>query len=144
MASKVTKHGLLAETMATGHLQTRREPRFRLRFEIEICGFGPDSQPFRVRTFTLDVSEWGCRFEMPFRMEPNSVFSLQALKDDQGQQANCAAVTFQVVRAVEFKSRWEVAAWKIAADKVWPVELPAAPPEEPSETTARMRHDGSE
>jgi len=144
MTSKIAKHGLLADTMATGHLQMRREPRFQLRFEIEVCGFGPDSQPFRIRTFTLDVSDWGCRFEMPFGMVPNSVFTVQALKDDKRQEVKCAPVMFQVVRAVELKGRWEVAAWKIAPEKVWPVELPSAPPEDPDEEAARMRKDGSE
>lgn len=144
MTSKTTKHSLLADTMATGHLQTRREPRFQLRFEIEVCGFGPDSQPFRIRTFTLDVSEWGCRFEMAFRMEDNCVFTIQVLKDDKRQEVKCAPVMFQVVRAMEFKGRWEVAAWKIAPEKVWPVELPAAAPEDPGEESARMRQDGSE
>ncbi|HUI39032.1 MAG TPA: hypothetical protein VLY22_00255, partial [Candidatus Nitrosotalea sp.] len=90
MPSDTVKHALPAAMMATEHANTRREPRFQLRFSIEVCGFGPDSQPFRVRTITLDVSEWGCRFEMPFRMDANCVFTLQALSDDAGNPAKCA------------------------------------------------------
>jgi hypothetical protein len=144
MTTKTEKHALPAETMASGHLSTRREPRFPLRFEIEVCGFGPDSTPFRIRTFTMDVSEWGCRFEMPVRIEANSVFTIQALSDDQRRAANCAPVMFQGVRVLEFKGRWEVAAWKLAPEKVWPVELPVAPPEGPDEPVTRLRKDDPE
>jgi hypothetical protein len=141
MAPKTDKHALLDGTMASGHLKARREPRFPMRLEIEVCGFGPDSRPFRVRTFTLDISEWGCRFEMPFRIEPNCVFTIRAPKDDKGQPASSSAVMFQAVRALESKGRWEIAAWKIAPEKVWPVEIPSGLPEEPGEAAGMRKNE---
>lgn len=144
MPSETIKHGLADATMATGHAHARREPRFELTFEVELCGFGPDSQSFKTRTSTLDVSEWGCRFEVPFRMEPNSVFTLQCLTDDKGSPADCAPVMFQVVRATQSGRGWGIAAWKIASEKVWPVDLPIAAPEDPDERTVGMRRDGAE
>lgn len=141
MVSKTDKPALLAETMASGHLQTRREPRFLIRLEIEVCGVSPDSQPFRVRTFTMDISEWGCRFEMPFGIQRNSIFTVQALKDDKGEPAECTPVMFQAVRTLEFRDHWEIAAWKMAAEKVWPVELPSAPPEDGGAATAMRKNE---
>jgi hypothetical protein len=141
MSSKSDKHALLDETMASGHLHARREPRIPMRLEIEVCGFSSDSNPFRVRTFTLDISDWGCRFEMPFRLDPNSIFTVQALKDDKGEPVETAPVMFQSVRALEFRDHWEIAAWKMAPDKVWPVDIPSAPPEDPGEAAGMRKND---
>jgi hypothetical protein len=133
------KPALLASTMASAHLSTRREPRYQMHFEIEVCGIGTDTQPFRLRTLTLDVSEWGCRFALTSRMDKNAVFTVQVVRDEQGHQVKCPTVIFQMVRMLEFKGRFEIAAWKLAPEKVWPVDFPAASPEQPNEESENLR-----
>ncbi len=130
--------------MASEHMQSRREPRYPLRFEIEVCGIGKDMQPFRVRTATLDVSEWGCRFNMSISLEADSIVTLQALSNEAGGKSSTAPVMFQVVRVGQSKDCWEVAVWKMGPDKVWPVELPGAPVDDHEEEAARARRDDAE
>jgi hypothetical protein len=138
------KTALLASTMASVHLSTRREPRYQLHFEIEVCGIGPAGEPFRLRTTTLDVSEWGCRFALPSRMENNAVITVQTVRDQNGQEVDCPTVMFQVVRVLEFIGRFEIAAWKLAPEKVWPMELPSAPPDKRDGSVDKLRKDVSD
>ncbi len=130
--------------MASEHAQSRREPRFPLKFEIEVCGIGEDLQPFRVRTATSDVSEWGCRFQMPIGLEPDSIVTLQALSNEEEREASKAPVMFQVVRVGKSKDCWEIAAWKMGPEKVWPVELPEVLGDDHEEEAARKRRDDTE
>jgi len=130
--------------MASEHMQSRREPRYPLRFEIEVCGIGKDMQPFRVRTATLDVSEWGCRFNMSISLEADSIVTLQALSNEAGGKSSTAPVMFQVVRVLESKGCWEIAAWKMGPEKVWPVELPEAPVDDHEEEAARTLRDDTD
>jgi len=141
MDDNSNKTALLGSTMASAHLSTRREPRYQLHFEIEVCGIGPSGQPFRLRTSTLDVSEWGCRFVLPSRMENNAVITVQTVKDENGQAVTCPVVMFQVVRVLEFVRRFEVAAWKLAPENVWPTKLPSAPPDKRDGSAEKMRKD---
>jgi hypothetical protein len=144
MDDKSDKTALLGATMASAHLSTRREPRYQLHFEIEVCGIGPTGQPFRLRTTTLDVSEWGCRFALPSRMESNAVITLQTIRDENGQEVDCPTVMFQVVRVLEFIGRFEIAAWKLAPESVWPIKLPSAPPDKRDGSAEKMRKDSSD
>ncbi len=48
--------------MASAHHQERREARYEVPIEVEISGLDRTGQVFRERTFTKDVSEWGCGF----------------------------------------------------------------------------------
>jgi hypothetical protein len=144
MDDKSDNTGLLASTMASVHLSTRREPRYQLHFEIEVCGIGPNGHPFRLRTTTLDVSEWGCRFALPSRMETNAVITVQTVRDESGREVSCPTVMFQIVRVLEFIGRFEIAAWKLAPENVWPMKLPAAPPEKRDGSAEKMRKDISD
>jgi hypothetical protein len=144
MTSKPIKRGLPAAVMASEHSQSRREPRFPLKFEIEVCGIGNDLQPFRVRTATMDVSEWGCRFGMPIHLEADSIVTLRTLTNEEEQQSSRPPVMFQIVRVWESKDGWEIAAWKMGPEKVWPVDLPETPADDHEEETARTRRDGTE
>jgi hypothetical protein len=141
MSPHSNKGSLDAETMASGHMHARREPRFALKFEIEVRGIGKDMQPFCVRTATADVSEWGCRFEMPISLEPDSIFTLKVLDKEEKSGTDTAAVMFQVVRVWESKDSWQIAAWKMGPEKVWPVELPKAPENGGEEGAVRARRD---
>ena len=122
-------------------MHARREPRFALKFDIEVRGIGKDMQPFCVRTATADVSEWGCRFEMPIGLETDSIFTLQVLNREEKSGAVTAPVMFQVVRVWESKESWQIAAWKMGPEKVWPVDLPKAPENGGEEVPARTRGD---
>jgi PilZ domain len=141
MSPNSNKPALDAATMASGHLHARREPRFELRFDIEVRGIGNDMQPFCVRTATADVSEWGCRFEMPINLEPDSIVTLQVFGTDGKPEANAPPVMFQVVRVWESKGGWQIAAWKMGPEKAWPVELPKAALDQDEEGVARSHRD---
>lgn len=144
MNDESDKTALLGSTMASAHLSTRREPRYQLHFEIEVCGISPTGQPFRLRTTTLDVSEWGCRFVLPSRMENNAVLTVQTVRDENGKDVDCPTVMFQVVRVLEFIGRFEIAAWKLAPENVWPMKLPSAPPDKRDGSAEKLRKDPSD
>jgi hypothetical protein len=144
MANPSDKTALLGATMASAHLSTRREPRYQLHFEIEVCGIEPSGAPFRLRTTTLDVSEWGCRFALPSRMENNAVITVQTVKDENGHDVSCPTVMFQVVRVLEFIGRFEIAAWKLAPENVWPMKLPTAPPDKRDGSAEKLRKDSTD
>ncbi|MGA8767030.1 MAG: hypothetical protein WB559_08425 [Candidatus Acidiferrales bacterium] len=81
---------------------------------------------------------------MPIGLEPNSIVTLQALSSEGERQASTAPAMFQVVRVGESKDCWEIAAWKMGPERVWPVELSGAPVDDNEEEAARKRRDDAE
>jgi hypothetical protein len=110
--------------MAKAHLGKRREPRFPLAFEIEVSGIDKDEQAFHVRTVTSTVSNFGCSFELPFGLDVDSIVMVRVLPTENGASEGTEPAMFQIVRSSKHQRRWNLGAWKMGLEHVWPVELP--------------------
>ncbi len=111
--------------MATVHLHERREARYSVPIAIEVSGISPEGQPFHERTFTLDVSQWGCGFKIPMELKKDDIVALRVVPTS-SETAPLAKSLFQVVRVTPEDDGWVVGAWKMDDEKVWSAETLAS------------------
>jgi hypothetical protein len=108
-----------AQTMASAHAQERRESRYVVAFPIEVSGIR-DGEPFREKTFTQNVSEWGIGFRLSFELKREDLVSIKVLDDASGESRHSL---YQVTRATEQLGFWVMGAWKLGSEDMWGVEL---------------------
>jgi hypothetical protein len=108
-----------AQTMASAHARQRRESRYEVAFPIEVSGIR-DGEPFRERTFTRNVSEWGIGFRLSFELKREDLVSIKVLDGRSGEPRHSL---YQVTRASEQLGHWVMGAWKLGAEDMWGAEL---------------------
>jgi photoactive yellow protein len=96
-----------------------REPRYALTFAIEVSGIDSNRKPYCEETHTIDVSDWGCKFNLTRKLERYDLIVLRAL----GIQPFCnpivAATVYVVARCKQEGGVWSVGASKIHAQQIW-------------------------
>jgi hypothetical protein len=130
--------------MATVHLHERREARYSVPIAIEVSGISREGQPFHERTFTLDVSEWGCGFKIPVELKKDDIVALRVVPGSSETAPLTKSLTkslFQVVRVTPEDDGWVVGAWKMDDEKVWGAEILESFEREISTTGERGRRD---
>ena len=126
--------------MATVHLHERREARYSVPSAIEVSGISREGQPFHERTFTLDVSQWGCGFKIPVELKKDDIVALRVLPAN-AEAVPSAKSLFQVVRVTPEDDGWVVGAWKMDDEKMWSAETLASFEREPSTSGERAQRD---
>jgi hypothetical protein len=134
--------------MATVHLHERREARYSVPIAIEVSGISPEGQPFHERTFTLDVSQWGCGFKIPVELKKDDIVALRVVPESSkaapltmSSAISSAKSLFQVVRVTPEDDGWVVGAWKMDDEKVWSAETLASFEREPSTSGEQAQRD---
>jgi hypothetical protein len=105
--------------MASAHLQERREVRYEVPIEVEISGLDRTGQVFRERTFTKDVSEWGCGFTSSVELKVDDIVAVSLVAPGTTEPDSPPASLFQVVRVSPKEGGWLVGAWKMNREKMW-------------------------
>ena len=106
--------------------EKRREQRYKLSIAIEVSGIDRNGEVFHVRTVTMDVSKWGCRFRMPVEAKPNDIVALQVICPPPGKPAHPQQSLFQVLHVQREKDGWLVGAWKMDDEDVWGIDVELA------------------
>jgi hypothetical protein len=130
--------------MATVHLHERREARYSVPIAIEVSGISREGQPFHERTFTLDVSQWGCGFKIPVELKKDDIVALRVVPESPETAPltkSSAKSLFQVVRVTPEDDGWVVGAWKMDDEKVWSAETLASFEREQSISGERAQRD---
>jgi hypothetical protein len=109
--------------MASAHLQERRELRYEVPIEVEISGLDRSGQVYHERTFTKDVSEWGCGFTASVELKVDDIVAISLVAGSHEGCANLPTSLFQVVRVVPEGEGWLVGAWKMNNEKMWGTSL---------------------
>lgn len=108
-----------AQTMASAHAHERREARYLVAFPIEVSGIR-DGEPFREKTFTQNVSEWGIGFRLSVELKREDLVSVKVLDDTSGESRHSL---YQVTRVSQQLGHWVMGAWKLGAEDMWGAEL---------------------
>lgn len=109
--------------MATAHLSERRESRYTVPIEIEISGVTQSGEVFHERTFTRDVSQWGCGFVTTVDLKADDMIALRVASRESGESVHARQSLFQVRRVSREDEGWLVGAWKMDSGDVWGADL---------------------
>jgi hypothetical protein len=107
-------------------VEKRREVRYELSIEIEVSGIDRNGEVFHVRTFTRNVSKWGCRFLMSVEVKEDDIIALHVISSQAGESAQTQQSLFQVLHVKREQDGWLVGAWKMDNEDVWGIDLEKA------------------
>ena len=111
------------QRMAAASLAMRYEPRYAVPIEIEVTGIDRNREVFHDRTFTKNVSEWGCAFLLSVELKKDDIISLLVASADKEETEPARQSLFQVVRVTQEENGWLVGAWKMENKDVWGANL---------------------
>lgn len=97
----------------------RREPRYTHSFSIEVSGFDHAGRFFTERTFTLDASMCGCRFNLRSSVERGSVVAVRLLGVESRTVMDRPTLLFQVAHTQQSGRGWIVGVWKLQSSRAW-------------------------
>jgi hypothetical protein len=109
--------------MAAASLAMRYEPRYAVPIEIEVTGIDRNRDAFHERTFTKNVSEWGCAFLLSVELKKDDIILLRVASADQKETEPALQSLFQVVRVTREENGWLVGTWKMEDKDVWGANL---------------------
>ena len=109
-------------------LDRRAEKRVPLVFPIRIQGLSPGDGYFSELTFTLDVSESGCRFATRTRLFRGCVVAISVAARD-GSESPSEKALYEVAWATPREDGWEVGAHRLEKKNIWSVAFPEAAPQ---------------
>jgi hypothetical protein len=120
--------------------EKRKEQRFELSIAIEVSGIDRNGEVFHIRTFTRDVSRWGCRFLMSVEVKTDDIVALRVISSPaEGSAAQTQQSLFQVLHVNREKDGWLVGAWKMDDEDVWGIDLEQATRTEEGFSKSRKR-----
>ena len=111
------------QRMAAANLAVRYEPRYAVPIEIEVTGIDRNREVFHERTFTKNVSEWGCAFLLPVELKKDDIISVRVASADKEETEPALQSLFQVVRVTREENGWLVGTWKMENKDVWGANL---------------------
>ena len=118
------KDGKLPDAhLAAAYLQERRDVRYAIPIELEVSGINQKGAVFHERTFTRDVSEWGCSFVLSIELKADNIISICMATRDADERSPKRQSLFQVLRVTQEEDGWLVGAWKMDGESVWGTEL---------------------
>ena len=123
MSGRRNDDGEPDQRMAAASLAVRYEPRYAVPIEIEVTGINANREVFHERTFTKNVSEWGCAFLLSVELKKDDIISLQAVSANNEDTELPRQSLFQVVRVTREENGWLVGTWKMENKDVWGADL---------------------
>jgi hypothetical protein len=111
------------QRMAAASLAVRYEPRYAVPIEIEVTGIDRNREVFHERTYTKNVSQWGCAFLLPVELKKDDIVSLRVASGDKEETEPALQSLFQVVRVTREENGWLVGTWKMEDKDVWGANL---------------------
>jgi hypothetical protein len=123
-----------AELATETRNERRRQPRVNVKCPIEVCGFSRHGRYFTERTFTMDVSDGGCRLRLRNEVEKESVVAIRVITRRHGQESDARPVLFRVDWFQAMPTTWTLGVSKLQAGAAWCASMP--PEEKLSETVA--------
>jgi hypothetical protein len=109
--------------MATAHLEERRETRYTVPIEIDVSGIDCGGKVFHERTFTRNVSEWGCGFLLSVELKMDDLIALRVASRAPEKRAQAGQSLFQVRHVERHDTGWLVGAWKMDSENLWGANL---------------------
>jgi hypothetical protein len=99
----------------------RSGKRLQLSFVIEITGFDRTGRLFTERTKTVDISEFGCRFDLHTPVKTGNVVALRLLPPSKESLPKGKPSLFEVMWSVSQRGGWTVGTRKVQNDEMWNV-----------------------
>jgi hypothetical protein len=106
--------------------ERRHQSRVNAKYPIEVCGFSRHGRYFTERTFTLDVSDGGCKFRLHNEVEKGSVLAIRVIIRSGGQELDGRPVLFHVNWSLAAASTWTLGVSKLQAGAAWCASMPQA------------------
>jgi hypothetical protein len=113
--------------MASAHQEVRYDARYEVPIEIEVSGIDQSGEVFRERTFTKNVSEWGCAFALSVELTEGNIVSICAGTPNAAEITPARQSLFQIVRVTRVKGGWAVGAWKMDSSDLWGIDFKKTP-----------------
>ena len=113
-----------AELAAETRNDRRRQSRVVVKYPIEVCGFSTHGRYFTERTFTLDVSDGGCKFNLHNEVEKGSVLAIRVIARRHGQESDTRPALFQVNWFLRQPNTWTLGVSKLQAGADWCAGVP--------------------
>lgn len=104
-------------------LDRRSEKRFPLVYPVRVHGFDCGNNYFSERTFTLDISENGCRLVLHTAVQPGSVLAV-TVAPSQACAPPSEKALFEVMWVNRRGEGWEVGARRLDRKNIWGVTFP--------------------
>jgi hypothetical protein len=101
----------------------RRQPRNNTKYPIEVCGFSRQGRYFTERTFTVDVSDGGCRLRLRNEVEKGSVVAIRVITRRHGQESDARPVLFHVNWFQAMSTNCTLGVSKLQAGAPWCASL---------------------
>jgi hypothetical protein len=114
------------ELAAKSKREQRHQPRVNLKYPIEVSGFNLRGRYFTERTFTLDVSDGGCKFRLANEVEKGSVVAIRVITRSHGQETDTRPVLFHVNWFQTLPNGWTLGVSKLQAGAAWCASVPQA------------------
>ena len=108
-------------------LNRRAEKRVPLVFPIRIQGLAPGDGFFAELTFTLDVSEHGCRFATRTRLYRGCVVAI-SVASREGSVSPSEKALYEVAWSTRRDDGWEMGARRLEKKNIWGMAFPEAAP----------------
>jgi len=106
--------------------ERHHQPRVQMQYPIEVCGFSRHGRYFAERSFTLDVSDGGCKFRLHNEVEKGSVLAIRVITRRHGQETDARPVLFQVNWFLAAAPTWTLGVSKLQAGAAWCASMPQA------------------
>ena len=110
------------QRMAAADLGMRFEERYEISIEIEVSGIDPNGKAFHNRTYTKNISSWGCAFLLPVELRVDDIVSVRMVSDNP-EKAPLRQSLFQVIRVTRELEGWLLGTWKMDSEDLWDAEL---------------------
>lgn len=114
------------EATAEWKRERRHQSRVKLRYPIEVSGFTLHGRYFTEITFTLDVSDGGCKFRLHNDVEKGSVVAIRLITSRHGGELDGRPVLFQVNWLQAQPLGWTLGVSKLQAGAAWCARTPQA------------------
>ena len=106
--------------------ERRQQSRVNAKYPIEVCGFSRHGLYFTERTFTLDVSDGGCKFLLHNEVEKGSVLAIRMITRRHEQELDGRPVLFHVNWFQAQPNAWTLGVSKLQAGAAWCASMPQA------------------
>jgi hypothetical protein len=112
------------ELAAETNTDRRHQPRINAKYPIEVCGFSRHGRYFTERTFTMDVSDGGCKLRLRNEIEKGSVVAIRVITRRHGQESDTRPVLFHVNWFQAMSTNWTLGVSKLQAGAPWCASAP--------------------
>lgn len=113
------------DTGQQDRVERRQCKRLPLSYPIEVSGFDHSGKLFRDQVVTLDVSDQGCKFELPRELRRGDFVRIRLAGQNADRHDNGKPLLFEVVWVEPGKRCWTVGAAKLQPENIWHISFPS-------------------